>query len=217
MFDYNSNEPEYKRKIASAENTSVNVLQQLSKDSDRDIRLLVASNPNTSIQVLLKLGEEFPEAIIENPIFYLLLLEDPDSLLVRLSLARSSTTASETLEKLAQDKDELVRAGVAGNRNAPLKILNRLTKDYRISVKKAISRNPSASKEILDKIIKDKDRDICQEVGRNPITPPDILEKLASHPNNDVRDAVMKHKNASNLALAIVQYMNGKQMFLLMF
>jgi hypothetical protein len=36
MFDYNNTKPEIQKKIASAEDTPVEVLQQVSKDSDRD-------------------------------------------------------------------------------------------------------------------------------------------------------------------------------------
>jgi hypothetical protein len=102
MFDYNSNNLEIKRKIAKAEDTPVEVLQKLSRDRDRSIRSLVAGNPNTPIEVLFELGKDFPEVITKNPIFKLLLLEDPDSYFVRLSLARSSTTESATLDKLAE-------------------------------------------------------------------------------------------------------------------
>jgi hypothetical protein len=37
----------------------------------------VASNPNTPIEILEWLGEDFPEAVTGNPIFNILLLENP--------------------------------------------------------------------------------------------------------------------------------------------
>ena len=69
MFDNHNTSPESKRKLAEAENTTAEVLEQLSKDSDRTIRTLVASNPNTSMEVLVNLGVEFAEEITTNPVF----------------------------------------------------------------------------------------------------------------------------------------------------
>ena len=56
MLDYNNTPSEIKRKLASSEDTPADVLEKLSKDSDRTIRAKVASNPNTPTEVLLELG-----------------------------------------------------------------------------------------------------------------------------------------------------------------
>lgn len=106
MLDYNNTSPEIKRNIASAEDTPADILEKLSSDSDRTVRALVASNPNTPTEVLFNLGAEFPDEITANPIFNLLMLENPGSEFIRLSLARSSTTPIDVLEKLAFDSNK---------------------------------------------------------------------------------------------------------------
>jgi hypothetical protein len=100
-LDYNSCNLEIRRAIASADNTSAGMLQKLGQDPDSEVRRAVAGNPNTPIQILEKLGEEFPEAITDNPIFNLLLLENPDGEFVRLSLVRSCATFEDIIYAIA--------------------------------------------------------------------------------------------------------------------
>lgn len=69
---------ELRRKVASDPGTAPDVLGGLGGSSDRITRQNVALNPNTPTEVLLKLGAEFPEELLDNPIFYLLLLENPN-------------------------------------------------------------------------------------------------------------------------------------------
>lgn len=116
------------KKIASNSSTSPAILTELSNNSNLQIRSLVASNPNTPVDILMKLGEEFPDEILENPVFNLLLLEEPDSRFVRLSLARSTKTNPEVLAKLAatEKNDETICCAVARNINTPLNALKRL-------------------------------------------------------------------------------------------
>lgn len=44
MLDSNTS-PEAKRKLAEADNTTADILEELSRDSDRSICALLASNP----------------------------------------------------------------------------------------------------------------------------------------------------------------------------
>ncbi|KJH72068.1 hypothetical protein [Aliterella atlantica] len=113
------------KKIASNSSSSPALLTELSNNSDFEIRSLVASNPNTPVDILMKLGEEFPDQILENPVFNLLLLEEPDSRFVRLSLARSTKTNPEVLAKLAatEKHDETICCAVARNINTPIDTL----------------------------------------------------------------------------------------------
>lgn len=119
MIDYENASIEIKRNLAASEDTPADVLAELSDDSDEYILKLIASNPNTPIEVLLRLWIDFTEEIIANPVFSLLMLENPESNLIQLCLARSSTTSIEILEKLAVSNDSSVRAEVANNHNTP--------------------------------------------------------------------------------------------------
>ena len=61
--------------IAIDPNSDPQLLRKIATGKDWELRLLVASNPNTPTDVLWQLGLDFPEAILSNPIFQLLQLE----------------------------------------------------------------------------------------------------------------------------------------------
>ncbi|MGL6340140.1 MAG: hypothetical protein ACRC80_13510, partial [Waterburya sp.] len=66
------------RQQAQDENTSPEILAKLADSKDRLTRQYVVSNPNVSQETLFILGVEFPKELLENPIFDLLLLENPN-------------------------------------------------------------------------------------------------------------------------------------------
>jgi hypothetical protein len=67
-----------KQKVASDPTTSPDILQEFAApDQSQTIRRLVASNPNTPTDELVRLAAEFPYEVAENPMFTLLLLENP--------------------------------------------------------------------------------------------------------------------------------------------
>lgn len=116
------------KKIAANPSTPPHVLIELSKHRNSQIRSLVASNPNTPLETLKYLSLEFADAIVENPVFDLLKLEDPYSNFVRLTLARSTKTPPEVLAKLiATEKSDIQTCrAVANNINTPIDALGNL-------------------------------------------------------------------------------------------
>jgi Leucine rich repeat variant len=58
--------------------TAPGILLALSTSKDYETRKAVASNPNTPTETLFQLGIEFPQELLENPVFSLLLLENPN-------------------------------------------------------------------------------------------------------------------------------------------
>lgn len=56
------------------------LLAELSSRADYETCKALASNPNTPTNILFELGAEFPEELLENPVFSLLLLENPNLL-----------------------------------------------------------------------------------------------------------------------------------------
>lgn len=56
------------------------LLACLAGHPDPVCRELVTQNPNTPTQVLFELGARHPKQLLQNPVFSLLLLEDPDIL-----------------------------------------------------------------------------------------------------------------------------------------
>ena len=63
---------------AKLETTSGDRLKELATSDDAAIRKAVANNPNTPTNILWQLGSEFPDQLLVNPVFDLLLLENPN-------------------------------------------------------------------------------------------------------------------------------------------
>ena len=63
---------------AKLETTQSDRLRELATSNDDTIRKAVTSNPNTPTDILWQLGAEFPEQLLTNPLFDLLLLENPN-------------------------------------------------------------------------------------------------------------------------------------------
>ncbi len=85
MLDDRNSEGESPLAKAKGDHTSPDLLKQLANNQNLEVRLAVASNPNTPQEVLIELGKEFPDAIVANPIFTVVLLENPESHFFRLS------------------------------------------------------------------------------------------------------------------------------------
>ena len=69
---------EQARQLAQDETTLPEILAQLARNKDYQVRKAVASNPNTPTKTLLNLGADFPEELLNNFVFSLLLLENPN-------------------------------------------------------------------------------------------------------------------------------------------
>ncbi|MGI2907028.1 hypothetical protein [Tolypothrix sp. VBCCA 56010] len=188
--------------LAWADDTSVVVLEELSSHPQPEVREAVAINPNTPTETLLKLGKEFPDAITANPIFNLLLLENPESNFVRLSLARSTTTSEDKLARLLEIEDEEILLAVARNPKTPLELLEQLVESpppfydrdndgqYEVDDRLffAIARNPNTSESLLLKLAESGISNIEIGIAQNPNAPLSLLNKFA-----DWRDFLM-HK-----------------------
>lgn len=70
-------EPKLARLVAANPNASAELLLELSHSDDKAVRKACTSNANTPVEALLKLGAQFPEQLLENPVFDLLLLAHP--------------------------------------------------------------------------------------------------------------------------------------------
>jgi 3-methyladenine DNA glycosylase AlkC len=69
---------ELARVVAANVCTTPSILVSLSSSKDYETRKAVVSNPNTPTEILFKLGVEFPHELLDNPVFSLLLLENPN-------------------------------------------------------------------------------------------------------------------------------------------
>lgn len=74
------NSPELALIVANNENAPADLLRELAASEDEQIRQAISSNPNTPTDILFELGEEFPQELLDNPVFSLLFLENPNLL-----------------------------------------------------------------------------------------------------------------------------------------
>lgn len=155
------------------------------------VRQHIAQNPNSTTETLLKLGNEFPELIIANPIFDLLLIENPESDFIKVSLFRSVATPINVLKKLIRKNYFLFRNIIEKHQLDP-QILDRLT-----DINNQLS-----------------NLTLCHSILRNPQTSAMTLEKIACSrfPKHRVVEALLvQHPNASDTIIRIVEFINGSK------
>ena len=63
--------------VAANPAAPASLLENLSHTADKAIRKALVANPATPPQLLMDLGSQFPEQLLENPVFDLLLVENP--------------------------------------------------------------------------------------------------------------------------------------------
>ncbi|MEH2090230.1 hypothetical protein [Nostoc sp.] len=209
--------------LASAVDTSVVVLEELSLHPQPEVREAVARNPNTPTEVLLKLGKEFPDAITANPIFNLLLLENPESHFVRLSLARSTTTSESAIAQLSKIENEEILCAVARNPKTPLHILEQLVSpplypdpeyatecDFdRLFI--AIAQNPNTSESLLLQLAERGSSYVEMAIAQNPKTPLSLLNKFADWENFSMHEAIARNPQAPSAMLEKLAGENEKE------
>lgn len=211
--DYNFDRD--RREAIAASETSVERLEQLAREPDVQVRKIVASNPNTPAEILLKLGEEFPDEVIENPMFSLLLLEDLGSSdAISLIFALSSSVSAQKLTELATHSNRKILIAVARNANTPASVLHQLFSKFRFTqnqdIYQALAYNPSTPPEALSHIVNHSNLRLLAEVARNPSAPASLLENLAASEDENIRRLVQVHPNISTTAIDIINFMDGK-------
>ena len=116
------------------ENTSPEILTQLAKSKDHQTRKYVAKNPNTPVEILFELGCEFPGEFLNNPIFLLLILEDPNFITkIPLKTLRSLAYHSEATLNLITEY--AVQQSSAGLSKSELEFLLKIISQNDISEK----------------------------------------------------------------------------------
>jgi hypothetical protein len=133
---------ELARVVAQNANAAPDLLQYFSRSLDNIIRKNVAGNPNTPTEMLLELGAEFPQKLLDNPVFSLLLLENPnfvaDMPLVTLqNLLILDEVPPQFLELATSHDDVEVLLTIAMNPKTPKTALLALTQIQNIEVAQA--------------------------------------------------------------------------------
>ena len=211
--------------LASADDTSVVVLEELSSHPQPEVREAVARNPNTPTETLRKLGKEFPDAITANPVFNLLLLENPESHFVRLSLARSTTTSEDTIARLLEIEDEEILCAVARNPKTPLHILEQLVENPPLfwddenadesdfdELFTAIVQNPNTSESLLLQLAERGSFYVVKiAIAQNPKAPFSLLNKFADWRNFRMHKAIGRNPQAPSAILEKLAGENEKE------
>lgn len=214
MLDSNTAELSVRKAAATDALSSADLLTSLSHDPDSKVRRAVAGNPSTPTEILLNLGKEFPDEITANPIYNILLLEDPESLFVRLSLARSSMLSDAALTQFSSIDDEEILCAIAQNPVTPLSILETLVhnppqlyeepewSDYdRIFA--SVAKSPNVSVELLTELV-ERGGSVCYAIAENPKTPPNFLQKFATWRNYDMQQALLQNPKTPASVLEIL-------------
>jgi len=149
-----------RRCIAESDRVSKDILIELSKDENWEVRKNVAKNPNTPIEVLNELSKDKHDG-------------------VRSIVANQPKISIEVLNELCKDKDNEVRRMVAGHPKISIEVLNELCKDKDNEVKSVVAKNPNTTTEILEKLSEEKCAYIIRNVVENPNTSKDALSKLS--------------------------------------
>lgn len=133
--------------LAQDEQTPPDVLRELSKTSSPTVLEHIALNPNAPTEVLVRLGQRFPDALMENPVLPLLLIENPrlfadmtDETALRLI---HHPKADETLWILASLGRTKVRLALTGLKHAPLSLLEKLAQDKNPQIRLSASLHTS--------------------------------------------------------------------------
>ena len=187
------------RKQAQDENTTSETLAELANSKDYLTRQYVAGNPNTPVNLLEILSLDFPDEIIQNLAFDLLMLENPERKFLLLCLAKSSSTTQEKLRELADKKDVHIREAVAKNKNISLEIMAYLAKE-RIN----LAYQPPKKVRPNDIIINPGDS-VRVAIARRD----DIIEPIAEILSQDSSNYVRRHLAMnSNISLKIIDLLS---------
>lgn len=171
--------------IAIDPNSDPQLLRQIATGIDWELRRLVASNPNTPTDILWQLGLDFPEAIMGNPIFQLLQLEQlelaaevPHGTLT--SLLQCEQVPQNFMEYAVSQQDYSLWLAVAYNPNTPTKLLENLARKSRHQDReliRAIAAHPHTPQYLLAEIIKISNG-VAQVVAENAQTSIEVLEQI---------------------------------------
>lgn len=191
------------RLVAADPTTSPEILQQLSHSFDPLTRQAIAANPNTPTEVLWKLGIEFPEQLLDNPIFSLLQLETPDLIeriprATRISLLKCEKVPLNFLQwawKHCRWEEEIFIA-LAINPKTAKQILKRLDRTTR-GMRRSMGHHPHIPSYILELFAQDLDSKIRESVAINPKTPTPVLRVLATDDYHQVRINVASNSSTT--------------------
>lgn len=207
----------------------INPLDATTQTSDSEIRSCVAANPNTPIDVLWRLGAEFPQNLLDNPVFLLLLLETPNLIEIvpeetLLRLFELETVPDYLCQQLLNHRDLELCFAIARSHNTSARVLELLARDrgnwvrphspkklrsgkLRLGVKDvrcAVAQNRNTPANALQQLALDSESSVRVEVVSHPNTPTHLLEQLARDCESSVRVEVARNSKTPASALQLL-------------
>ncbi|MGB8698959.1 MAG: hypothetical protein WCD18_06045 [Thermosynechococcaceae cyanobacterium] len=209
MLDLNVAELSVRKAAAHDASSSADLLTQLSRDPNGEIRRAVAGNPNTPTDVLVHLGKAFPDEVIANPIFKIWILEDPNHLFVWMTLTRAQMQRPDA-------SDAEVLYAIAQNPATPGSILENLVLhpprddgealDYE-QLWMQVAKNPNTPVLALTELASGHSHAsllIKCVIAENPNTPAEILAQFATYRNGAVHQSILRNPQTPALVLEIL-------------
>lgn len=174
--------------LRTAENPNVEpeLLRQLAVSDDTAVREAVAANPNTPTEVLLKLAETCPQQFLSNPVFSLLLLENPNFVAdipyyALINLLKQPELPDFFLASAANHANPEILYLVAKHPNTSDRALEEMVrrnpKDTPLGL--SIIKRENVSERVLSLLVEYSAIAVRLSLAKNPATSANILAKLA--------------------------------------
>jgi hypothetical protein len=186
------------QQIAANPATNPRKLRMLSKSGINIIMEAVAGNPNTPTQVLWKLMKFFPHQVVNNPIFDLLILENPDwitEILVEdlVEIIQQPNIPDILRREAVKHDNYLVRKAAieteAKKPQTPVKQLEEMT-IYHGTLHKQVIEHPNITLDSLKKFAACKKTSIQIETARYCLSDRDQSLNTLSLCQNDISDII---------------------------
>ncbi|MDK2065427.1 hypothetical protein PT447_10865 [Aliarcobacter butzleri] len=97
---------------------------------------------------------------------------------MRIKMAEHKNTSSETLDKLADDKEWFVKLRVAEHKNTSSETLDKLAEDKDSEIRGRVAGHKNTSSETLDKLSNDEDKYVIWNIMRHSNTSIETLDKI---------------------------------------
>jgi hypothetical protein len=148
--------------------------------------------------MLHKLGQEFPEVLLQNPGFDLMLVEHPEIPAALVPALLSVPAVLERLPFLAPEQQVLsVRISVASHVRVQPEILERLAVDADVKVRREVAKNINLPRASLDVLGIDRDEMVRTGVAANPNIPENLAAQLSVRESFFVLEKLMDNPGVS--------------------
>jgi len=208
------------RLVAKNPSADPELLRELVSSNDKTICEEVVSNPNTPTDVLLSLAELFPQQFLLNPVFPLLLLENPNlpieiSYWTLLKLLEQDEVPELFLANAATHRNTEILYAIARHRKTPETVLEQIAirNKYDVRLGLCIAKRRDVTERILLKLAEHKSARLPLYLAKHPKTPSSVLEKLADNKDLDwhVRIKIQKAiARNSQTSLSVLEKLAGE-------